>query len=990
MKADVSAYTFRPENRYAAVVVGQGQVLVDSAVNEQAEITRYRVQSTAADVVGPSGVPKVSGGFAVSVPPDGADLLIEPGRIYVDGILCENRPPAVGATVVSTGAGGTVDVDSATAGGVPFAAGQWVDVITSTTTRTQITAVTGRRLTLGGTPADAVAGGRLGVVPVTSLRHQADRLPFDPFAALDPDRVSAGAYRVELDVWHRHLTPVEDPAIREVALGDAESSTRVRTVWPVRLAAAGPAGGGRCGAAGPPARATLAASTVPGPPADAPCELPDEAGYRGLENQLYRVEVHSVSATEVVLKWQRDNASMAGRVLSLGSTLLLDDLGPDRERGFTGASYVEITDDHLELEQLPSDLIAVAGTPDADLRTVTLVSAPTLARPDRHPRARRWDGVITVDPAAPAAPQTLERGVQVILGAGALRPGDYWMIPARTANSAGGGTIDWPRDDTGSPLALGPQGIVHHTTGLAIVDADNAAFLTGPANLRDCRTLFPPLTAIAAADVSIDPTACAFAGVTTVQEAIDQLCRGSGDGCCTVTAVPGPGWEAVFGKIPAGASGLICFPVGSYPTPSPVTVTGKGNLVLRGLGAGSVLAGTGNEAVLHFSTCAGVVLDSLAVTAPANSFGGAVTADRCGDVVVRNCRLTIGAAPAKQSACLQVSGGTLRVTSTDFAVGNRQSGVVAVDSFDTVVADCRFRVMPLAPTDIGGAVTTATALERIQARRLLVSGLGNARAGGPGPRVGVTVGKQAMAFGSPPAVRAAWAASIAQSYDTMKHFQKALDKVLRSVFAGHAGAPAAPIASFVTDRIIARRTAVMSQAVVVAGQTVGDVRIENNVIAAAIQGIHIGTSHRGQPRTGPADVTGRVAIRGNTIAVLVPAEGARARHAIFVGNVDRLRLTENDVRFTNLCEGDPIASDGIRIYGFIGRAMTVRDNVVDGFPGGITLNLFQARGAGQANLTRMWAVEDNLVSGASTPITAAGPLKSFVKFRGNRPGPVDN
>lgn len=109
-----------------------------------------------------------------------------------------------------------------------------------------------------------------------------------------------------------------------------------------------------------------------------------------------------------------------------------------------------------------------------------------------------------------------------------------------------------------------------------------------------------------------------------------------------------------------------------------------------------------------------------------------------------------------------------------------------------------------------------------------------------------------------------------------------------------------------------------------------------------------------------------------------------------MGNADRVRLIENDATFTNLCEGDPVTSDGIRVYGFIGRAMTIRDNVVDGFPGGITLTQLMARGGGQASLARMWAVEDNLISSAITPITTIGPLQAYVRFRGNKPGPADN
>ena len=992
MKADISAYTFRAQDHFSAVVVGQGQVILDSDLNEQAEIGRHRTETTAVDVIGTSGVPKELGGFGVSVSPDGSDLLVDSGRMYVDGILCENEPTGVGATVVSQDASSCVmAVANAANDGIPFAVGQWVDVLAAATTRAKITAVgVGDELTLNTPVAGAAVGGRVRVTAVTSLRHQPDRFTFDPFAA-GPDQVTAGAYRVELDVWRRHLSTVEDPAIREVALGDADSSTRVRTVWQLRLVASGAVGAGSCATAIQPAKATLAASTVPGLPSDEPCVLPDEAGYRGLENQLYRVEVHSATDTQVVLKWQRDNASTASVVLApLGSTLRLADIGRDDERGFATAPFVEVTDDFLELEQLPSDLIAVTDNSEATQGLLGLASAPALAQLARNARARRWDGVITIDLTSATAgdPVLLERGVQVALGTGALRPGDYWMIPARTANSAGGGTIVWPQADNGDPIPQPPQGIRHHTGSLAVVDTSNLTFLTAPTNLRECRTLFPPLTGISASDVSVDPTPCGFGGgVKTVQDAIDALCD-SGDGCCTATAVPGPGWESVFGKIAAGADGQICFPVGDYPTPNTVSVSGKGHLVLHGLAAASVLDGTGTGPVVSFSSCAGITIDSMAVVTADNASGGALTFTQCGDVVVRDCRFTSGAAAAKQNACVSATGGTVRVSTSTFAIGNLQTGLIAINSARTVVDNCRFQPVALPASTTSSAITTATKQERIQARRLLVAGLTPTAASGQ--RVGVTIGKQVMSFGTPPAVKPVWAATIAASYDTMKLFQKALDKLLRSVFAGNASPSAAAMASFVADRIISRRTAVISQAIVVAGQTVGDVLVQDNDIASAIQGVHVGTSHRGQPRIGPADVTGRVTINRNKIAALVPADGARARHAVFVGNADRLRLTENDVSFIDLCEGDPVPSDGVRIYGFLGRAITVRDNVVDGFPGGITLNLFQARGGGQATLSRMWAVEDNLVSGAATPITLAGPLKGFVKFRGNKPGPADN
>ena len=40
---------------------------------------------------------------------------------------------------------------------------------------------------------------------------------------------------VYLDVWNRHITAIDDPAIHEVALGEAETTTRLKTVWQAKV-----------------------------------------------------------------------------------------------------------------------------------------------------------------------------------------------------------------------------------------------------------------------------------------------------------------------------------------------------------------------------------------------------------------------------------------------------------------------------------------------------------------------------------------------------------------------------------------------------------------------------------------------------------------------------------------------------------------------------------------------------------------------------------
>lgn len=109
-----------------------------------------------------------------------------------------------------------------------------------------------------------------------------------------PPPEGAGRYALYLDVWRRLVTALDDPALREVALGGPTTSVRERTVWQVRALPATedetcpspvPDLGGTTGA--------MAAQADPEAADVEPCEVPPTAGFKGLENQFYRVEVHA-------------------------------------------------------------------------------------------------------------------------------------------------------------------------------------------------------------------------------------------------------------------------------------------------------------------------------------------------------------------------------------------------------------------------------------------------------------------------------------------------------------------------------------------------------------------------------------------------------------------------------------------------------------------------------------------------------------------------
>ena len=87
MAVDLSRVTFDPTKHYSALLHQQGRVSIDADLNEAQDIRRYREETTAVDVIGPTGCPRAGGGYAVTVVPGAGDLLISAGRMYVDGIL---------------------------------------------------------------------------------------------------------------------------------------------------------------------------------------------------------------------------------------------------------------------------------------------------------------------------------------------------------------------------------------------------------------------------------------------------------------------------------------------------------------------------------------------------------------------------------------------------------------------------------------------------------------------------------------------------------------------------------------------------------------------------------------------------------------------------------------------------------------------------------------------------------------------------------------
>lgn len=471
MAGDYSRKTFNREKNYSGVLMQQGRVQLDADWNEQWEIQQEIARVTTRDVIGSSGVPKKGGGFAIGVTAGGNDLTISPGRIYVDGLLFDLHK-ATGATYFNQ----------------PF-----------------YPAPDGSFFNLGESPPESPAS--------------------PPFAGLKD-----GDYIAYLDAWQREINFHDDPHIHEVALGEADTTTRMQNVWQVKLLQVTPptAVNPDCKTSFTEwdkltAKATgkLNAKTIT-VPGQNPCQLPPSSGYRRLENQLYRVEVQKggplASAT---FKWSRDNASVETVIQNIDNSIItVADLGKDKELGFALGQWVEIVDDESSLQSSPNPLVNIQLIDPGELQiTVNTSVAQYSGKPGL--KLRRWDQATSATAngldMSGGGWIELEDGIQVNFSAGTYNAGDYWLIPARTAT----GDIEWPPYSSpgASPEPQHPVGTHHHYCRLALIQVQNGTVI-----INDCRKPFPALTELTASDIQFDDTVCNLSGADNVQEAIDLLC----------------------------------------------------------------------------------------------------------------------------------------------------------------------------------------------------------------------------------------------------------------------------------------------------------------------------------------------------------------------------------------------------------------------------------------------------------------------------------
>lgn len=641
MSGDYSRFSFDPLRDFSSVLMQQGRVQLDADWNEFAAQLARRLQAGALDSTGLVYVSKETP-EAFKIEASGGALTIGRGRLYVDGLLAENH--------------GRIPLEWEPPEDQELIPLEWEPLLAE----------------LSGT---------------TDTPY--DKQPFYPNALALPD---GGPHLVYLDVWRREVTYIEQPELVERAVG-VDTTTRLQTVWQVKVFP-NVGTGATCETKLEdfpdwlPQNAHSAGrlSTSTGKLADVPdpCDVPPSADYTGLENQLYRLEIHDAGAPgTATFKWSRDNASVATRVAAIPELdqLVVESIGRDELLRFSGGDWIEITDDILELHGMPGELRRIKpGGVNDDTRTIILEKPLTAGlfptdlqdktNPHRHTRIRRWDQKAKVRDGAGSVFHDLDAagstgeipvppsGTSIYLESGILatfdldpeldpedrqfRGGDYWVFWAR-------GTDAKIEELEQAP----PRGIHHHYTKLALV--------TFPDAETDCRPRPPQAEA----------------------------------GCCRVVR-PGEDIQAALDALPE-EGGCVCLKTGTHEIRDALRII-RSNVVIHGESRGAHVIRRNGATLLAIGNPAGLLVEQVTVADIAfecdraeaddeNQFS-LLTLDACGQTVIENCAIS---APRFQTLVgIQISGcSDVRISHCE--VDNLWAGLwVASDSTRLTIVDNAF------------------------------------------------------------------------------------------------------------------------------------------------------------------------------------------------------------------------------------------------------------------------------------------------------------
>lgn len=389
---------------------------------------------------------------------------------------------------------------------------------------------------------------------------------------------------VYLDVWKRTVTAVEDPDILEVALDGPDTCTREQLVAQVKVLPASDCKAKIGKLLRPVGTGTLTTGLSPDAE-QGECDFKPELDYTGLQNSLYRIEIHEGGDSSVsTFKWSRNNG--ADLVAVTGFDANTKSVIIPSDRFLCHGDWVELCDDVGDLADFAdtdrhgklAKIVDIKHKTDGVKITLEndagdFTTAPFNGRTGRHPKLRKWHGVENVSDylsfdVTGLPEEELEHGIHIAFSEEQFYHGDYWQFTARVNTRAIEELDHEP-----------PMGPVHHYAPLSVISLDVEEII-----FDSCRKLFPPLTEITARNVLFDSACCeawSECGIENVQQALEYLCKHK---CCDRIVLPGQSiQDAVNSLGPQG--GTIYLAPGIHIVRETIRINGKKDITIKGDGS---------------------------------------------------------------------------------------------------------------------------------------------------------------------------------------------------------------------------------------------------------------------------------------------------------------------------------------------------------------------------------------------------------------------
>ncbi len=518
-KGDFTRDNFDPFKRFSRVLMQQGRVLLDADWNEQVDMLLRYLRTLAGDLIGPFGGP-VGGGFEITVPtpPQAGDFTISSGDYYVDGILVEIPPVDEQGQPIPT-----------TYKNQPYnpqpedlpASGEASRLVYLDVWELQVSFIqddTIREVALGvngpDTATRALVVWQVKTLDASGFSDILQRIQGAPDIATKIQAIKDLAVALKA-----RFVPQNRGLLRARAKVDATDTTDVCITPPDALYR---------GAENQLYRVEIHNGGTAGPSSDTPGTPRTRKG-----SGTKAPASGGGSLTGATFKWSREDGSVVFPIVNIdGKLITLANLGRDEHLGLEKDDWVEVIDDDYTLQILgnpavqpgnptvqPFPLLRVDVVDPLNL-TVTLSDAPQIQNPfdaTKHPLLRRWDqkprasktggppdpfdpatGTVNIVESAGESEEdddwiTLEDSVQIQFPhrpdpphpndpAAMYRPGDYWLIPARTII----GDVEWPQkpDPAGKlpsvAVSLSPHGVEHHYAPLAGIALANGTVTGNP------------------------------------------------------------------------------------------------------------------------------------------------------------------------------------------------------------------------------------------------------------------------------------------------------------------------------------------------------------------------------------------------------------------------------------------------------------------------------------------------------------------------------